>query len=270
METVESNIIWPALGEASSPASTSAGDGSAAAVTGDSPVSSHKSPLLARQHSPRRPGPPSAAAIANTPAQQEGNSQPAASETQLADVWRHLKQLEKAVKSHMQAADGSQQHTSTQSSGGIGRGGSSILPAAAGICADPSNASSSSDNSAGEESPAKSARMSERQKLRDSLSKIKLEVADRAVKEVEAQLLQQRVACLEAALAGLTGSGMLAATGPGCASCAGSFAGSMLSLGPGRASVCLRCQSQQQLPLMQQQARRASTPTQLQPSETQV
>lgn len=269
MDTVESPILWPALGEASSPASTSADDSTAAA--GESPGSAQKSPSLAKQHSARRPGPPSAAfAAATTPAQQqEGHSHSAASETQLADVWRHLKQLEKAVKSHMQAADVSPQHASAQSSGGIARGGSSILSAAAGLRADLSDASSSSsDDSTGTESPAKSARMSERQKLRDSLSKIKSEIADKAVKEVEAQLLQQRVACLEAALAGLTGSGLLAATGPGCTSCAGSFAGSILSLG--RGSVCFRCQSQQQQPLMQQQAPRASTPTQLEPGETQL
>lgn len=231
-------------------------------------VLTQKAPELARQHTARRPGPPSTAVAAATiPAhlpQEFSSVGGSPSETQLADVWRHLKQLEKAVKSHTQSADGSAQHASTRSSGGIGRGGSSILSAAAGHHAAAHDASSS-DDSAGEESPARSARMSERQKLRDSLSKIKSEIAEKAVKEVEAQLLQQRVACLEAALAGLTGGGLLAATGPGCASCAGSYAGSMLSLSPGCASVCLRCQSQQQQPYVQQQAPRASSPIRLEP-----
>jgi hypothetical protein len=229
-----------------------------------------------RQHSARRPGPPSTAASAahaaeataaeqspRDPAQQQhGNmSVKSVRDSQLEDVWHHLKHLEQAVKSHMQTTDGAGQRSSTQPSHGIGRGGSSIL--SAGRRAGATDASSS-DDSAGEGSPAASARLSERAKLRDSLSKIKSEIAEKAIKEVEAQLLQQRVACLEAALAGLTGAGMLAATGPGCASCAGS----LLSLSPGRASVCLRCQSQAQQPhVSQQQAPRASTPTRLEPGE---
>jgi hypothetical protein len=108
--------------------------------------------------------------------------------------------------------------------------------------------------------------MSERDRLKESLSKLKSEVADKVVKQVEAQLLQQRVAHLEAALAGLTAAGAGGVlTAAGCPSCAGSYAGSMLSLSPGRASVCLRCQQcqgqqqQQQQPLAQQQAPRTSS-----------
>lgn len=235
---------------------------------------------LSRQHSARCPGPPntaaSAAHAADGAAAEQSPRDPAdpdhgsvllhpIRDSQLEDVWCHLKHLEQAVKSHMQTPDGAGQRSSTQPSHGIGRGGSSIL--SAGRRAGAAEASSS-DDSACEGSPATSARLSERAKLRDSLSKIKSEIAEKAVKEVEAQLLQQRVACLEAALAGLTGTGMLAATGPGCASCAGSYAGSLLSLSPGRASVCLRCQSQaQQLHVNQQQAPRASTPTRLEPGE---
>lgn len=233
-----------------------------------------------RQHSARRPGPPNTAASAghplDPPAQQQPaqgpNQQPAVVNAQLSDVLSHLKQLENAVKSHIQSADASPQHASTRASGGIGRGGSSILAATAAGHRAGSHDSCSSDDSACEHSLAGSARASERAKLRDSLSKIKSEIADKAVKEVEAQLLQQRVACLEAALAGLTHSGnLLAAAGPGCASCATSFAGSMLSLG-GRPSVCFRCsqsQAQQQQasppPHQQQQAPRESTPALLGP-----
>lgn len=224
---------------------------------------------LTKQRSLRRPGPPNAAADAAYAVESaatgaaESNSTAPAPETQLADVWRHLKQLEQAVKSHMHLADGpADKHTS----GGIGRGGNSILSAgrrAAGPSGDAS-AGSSSDEGTSHGSPAASARLSERARLKDSLSQIKSEIAEKAIREVEAQLLQQRVACLEAALAGLTGGGLLAATGPGCPSCAGSYAGSLLSLSPGRPSICLRCQSQPQQ--QQQQASRASI-TPLEPRE---
>jgi len=223
---------------------------------------------LTKQRSLRRPGPPNAAAdaayaidSAATGAAEPSNTAPAP-ETQLSDVWRHLKQLEQAVKSHMHLADGAaDKHTS----GGIGRGGNSILSAgrrAAGPSADASTGTSS-DEGTSHGPPAASARLSERARLKDSLSQIKSEIAEKAIREVEAQLLQQRVACLEAALAGLTGGGLLAATGPGCPSCAGSYAGSLLSLSPGRPSICVRCQSQ---PQHQQQAPRASI-TPLEPRE---
>lgn len=154
---------------------------------------------------------------------------------QLADIWCHLKQLEKAVKSHIKSTD-----LSTPAADRPGAGDGSLQDEASsdGCCA-----ATEGDH------PAASARLSERARLKDSLSKIKDEIADKAVREIEAQLLQQRVACLEAALSGLTGTGMLAATAaPSCPSCAASFAGSLASLSPGRGgcSVCLRCQSQSQ------------------------
>lgn len=234
-----------------------------------------KSPLQ-KQHSARRPGPASTsasavhaleAAAAASPAPQ-GHTDSDTSQ-QLQGVWHHLKQLEKAVKSHLHPAaaeDTDRGSNAAQSQ------------AASGALTD-----SSSEDSSREASPtaASSARMSrERAKLRDSLSKIKSEIADKTVKAVEAQLLQQRVACLEAALSGLTGSGMLAATGStgtgaGCTSCGTSFAGSMLSLGGRASAVCLRCsipghpplQQQQQQPQQQQQAPRTSAPMRLDPGE---
>lgn len=222
---------------------------------------------LAR-HSPRRPGAPSIDTAAAGAAEQ---AKPAAEAQHLPDVWRHLKQLERAVRSHIQSADGgssSSQHASTRASGGIGRGGSSILSAAQ---HQPSaDGNSSSDEESAPTAAARAARMSERDRLKESLSKLKSEVADKVVKQVEAQLLQQRVACLEAALAGLTAAGGGVLTAAGCPSCAGSYAGSMLSLSSGRASVCLRCQQcqgqqQQQQPSAQQQAPRTSSPMNLEP-----
>lgn len=221
-------------------------------------------PELAR-HSPRRPG----ARSTDTVAAATEPAKPAAETQHLPDVWRHLKQLERAVRSHIQSADGgssSSQHASTHASGGIGKGGSSILSAAQQQHAADGN--SSSDEDSAPTAAARAARMSERDRLKESLSKLKSEVADKVVKQVEAQLLQQRVACLEAALAGLTAAGVL--TAAACPSCAGSYAGSMLSLSTGRASVCLRCQQcqgqqQQQQPLAQQQAPRTSSPMGLKP-----
>lgn len=231
-------------------------------------------PELARpQHSPRCPGPSNTDVCVDTAAAEP--AQHAAEAQHLPDVWRHLKQLDRAVKSHIQSADGgssSPQHASTHASGGIGRGCSSILAAAQHQHA--TDESSSSDEDSASPAAARAARMSERDRLKESLSRLKSEVADKVVKQVEAQLLQQRVACLEAALAGLAAAGGGALTAAGCPSCAGSYAGTMLSLSPGRASVCLRCQQrqgqqqqqqQQQQPLAQQQAPRTSSPMSLEP-----
>lgn len=115
----------------------------------------------------------------------------------LADVSHRLKKLEKAVKSHLL--------------GSRVAGDASILSSSSG---------GQQTGSATFGSPMPQ-RLSERAQLRSTLSAIKADVADLAAKEVEAQLLQQRVARLEAAIGGLT-------VAPGFASGLTSFAGSVL------------------------------------------
>lgn len=112
----------------------------------------------------------------------------------LTDVSHRLRKLEKAVKSHLL--------------GPRVTGDASIL------------AGSRQTGSATYGSPVTS-RISERQHLRTTLSALKSDVADLAAKEVEAHMLQQRVARLEAAIGGLTLS-------PGFASGLSSFGGSVV------------------------------------------
>lgn len=115
----------------------------------------------------------------------------------LADVSHRLKKLEKAVKSHLLSSRVA--------------GDASIIASSAG--GQPAGAATTG-------SPLPS-RVSERAQLRNTLSAIKADVADLAAKEVEAQLLQQRVARLEAVIGGLTIT-------PGFASGLTSFAGSLI------------------------------------------
>lgn len=149
----------------------------------------------------------------------------------LADVSHRLKKLERAVKAHLLAGQR-----------GLSSGGASILASASGaqqqsiLGADaaasfgsPVFAPSSADGAAAAAASA-GPRLSERVQLRETLSGIKTDIADLAVRQVEAQMLQQRVLRLEAVIAGMGGLGALTGVagpaGLGMASGLSSFAGS--------------------------------------------
>lgn len=205
----------------------------------------------------------------------------------LTQLWHQLKHLESAVASHMQVPRSSTTDSSRQgnmqahaagpgpsssssildalSSGVAGRRGHGAYPSS-GLhelgCAEGgsvrSHAAPAAGGRAGHRSSSSSTSVQQDQaRLQASLSLLKSEIADKAVKEVEAQLLQQRVTHLEAVLAGLTShAGFVSAAGGvstgGCGTCMGSMAGSIQGpAGPfGGGS-----------PYMQQQ--RLSTPTRL-------
>lgn len=138
----------------------------------------------------------------------------------LADVSHRLKKLEKAVKAHLLAGPRVPGDVSILASAA---GGSSILSLAG--AQQQGGCSPLSGPAAGSPSPA-GARLSERSRLRETLSGIKSDVADLAVRQVEAQLLQQRVLRLEAAIGSFGGLGTLvgpAGMASGFTSCAGSI-----------------------------------------------
>jgi hypothetical protein len=157
----------------------------------------------------RRPGAQSAVATAHV----EGRGAPAgaaaaaaAAPDELGAVWRHLKHLEKAVKVHLSQASSSsgatqQQHHASSSSSilDVLGGTSTGRRASSGASLASQDSGWGSLEQGGRSSstvPAERARL-----LHGSLSVLKAEIADKAVKQVEAQLLQQRVAHLEAVLA---------------------------------------------------------------------
>lgn len=156
----------------------------------------------------------------------------------LADVSHRLKKLERAVKAHLLAGQR-----------GLSSGGGSILASASGAqqhsmtgadatasFGSPVFAPSSADGAgAAAAAAATGPRLSERVHLRETLSGLKTDIADLAVRQVEAQMLQQRVLRLEAVIAGMGGLGALTGVaghaGIGMASGFSSFAGSVVAGG---------------------------------------
>jgi hypothetical protein len=155
----------------------------------------------------------------------------------LADVSHRLKKLERAVKAHLLAGQR-----------GLSSGGASILASASGAqqqsltgadaaasFGSPLFAPSIADGTGPAAAAAAGPRLSERVQLRETLSGIKTDIADLAVRQVEAQMLQQRVLQLEAAIAGMGGLGALTGVagpaGMGLASGLSSFAGSAVGGG---------------------------------------
>jgi hypothetical protein len=155
----------------------------------------------------------------------------------LADVSHRLKKLERAVKAHLLAGQR-----------GVSNGGASILASACGAqqqhstlggdapasFGSPVFAPSSADGTGGAAAAASGLRLSERVQLRETLSGIKTDTADLAVRQVEAQMLQQRVLRLEAVIAGMGGLGALTGVaGPAGMSMAGGFSSIAGSLAGG-------------------------------------
>jgi hypothetical protein len=166
----------------------------------------------------------------------DSNSHSSSSTKDLADVSHRLKKLERAVKAHLLAGQR-----------GLSCGGASILASASGAqqqhsmlggdaaasFGSPVFAPSSADGTPA--AAASGPRLSERVQLRETLSGIKTDIADLAVRQVEAQMLQQRVLRLEAVIAGMGGLGALTGVaGPAGMSMAGGlsrFAGSLAGAG---------------------------------------
>lgn len=177
------------------PAHAAAPDAKAAA--GDKGTMNHRQYAVA---SPTNTVPAAPCDNADEPSRPQSTCYASEPVRDLADVSYRLKKLEKAVKTHLL--------------GSRVAGDASIL----------SSSSAGQQVGAATFGSPMSTRASERAQLRSSLSAIKADLADLAAKEVEGQLLQQRVARLEAAIGGLT---MTSSCGfsSGFASLASSIAG---------------------------------------------